>query len=177
MSSETVLHRIDPPRAPLPLPPLIRPLQLRDRAPLYQLLTKDGLFTREEVSVALELIDGALAEPGGEYRVLVAELGGAGSLGGYVCYGPTPMTDGTWDLYWIVTHPDARKSGVGRALVSRMEAELRAAGARLVRVETSRLDGYGAARSFYERLGYPVCAVLSDFYRPGDDLLVMLKRL
>ena len=62
------------------------------------------------------------------------------------------MTEGTWDLYWIVTHPDARKSGVARALVARMEAELRALGARLVRVETSRLDGYGAARAFYERL-------------------------
>jgi ribosomal protein S18 acetylase RimI-like enzyme len=87
------------------------------------------------------------------------------------------MTAGTFDLYWIVTHPDARKAGVARALVTRMEAELRAVGARLIRVETSRLDGYGAARAFYERLDYPVCAVLPDFYRPGDDLLVMLKRL
>jgi GNAT superfamily N-acetyltransferase len=160
---------------PLPLPPAIRPLQLRDRAPLHQLLTKDGLFTREEVSVALELLDGALAEPGGEYRVLVAELDGA--LAGYVCYGPTPMTDGTWDLYWIVTHPSARKSGVARALIGRMEAELRVVGARLIRVETSRLDGYGAARAFYERLGYPLAAVIPDFYRAGDDLLVICKRL
>jgi len=155
--------------------PAIRPLQLRDRAPLHQLLTKDGLFTREEVSVALELLDGALAEPGGEYRVLVAELDGG--LAGYVCYGPTPMTDGTWDLYWIVTHPAARGNGIARALVARMEGELRALGARMVRVETSRLDGYGAAHAFYERMRYPVCAVMPDFYRPGDDLVVMLKRL
>jgi len=175
MSAETVLQRSDPPRAPLPVPPAIRPLQLRDRAPLHQLLTKDALFTREEVSVALELIDGALAEPGGEYRVLVAELDGA--LAGYVCYGPTPMTDGTWDLYWIVTHPQVRGNGVARALVGRMEGELRALGARMVRVETSRLDGYGAAHAFYERMSYPVCAVMPDFYRPGDDLVVMLKRL
>jgi len=179
MSSETVLLEQRP--APLPVPlrlPAIRPLQLRDRAPLHQLLTKDGLFTREEIAVALELLDGALADPGGEYRVLVAELAGENfPLAGYVCYGPTPMTDGTWDLYWIVTHPEARKSGVARALVGRMEAELRALGARLVRVETSRLDGYGAARAFYERLGYPVAAVISDFYRPGDDLLVICKRL
>ncbi len=175
MSSETVLQRIEPPHPPLPALRQVRPLQLRDRAPLHQLLTRDGLFTREEIAVALELVDGALAEPGGEYRVLIAELDGA--LVGYVCYGPTPMTEGSWDLYWIVTDPGARKSGVARALVGTMEAELRAAGARLVRVETSRLDGYGAARAFYERLDYPVCAVLPDFYRPGDDLLVMVKRL
>ena len=66
---------------------------------------------------------------------------------------------------------------MARALVARMEAELRAIGARLVRVETSRLDGYGAARAFYERLDYPVAAVIPDFYKPGDDLLVICKRL
>jgi ribosomal protein S18 acetylase RimI-like enzyme len=66
---------------------------------------------------------------------------------------------------------------VARSLVARMEAELRALGARLVRVETSRLDGYGAAHAFYERLAYPVVSVMPDFYKPGDDLLVMLKRL
>ena len=174
MSAETLLQQNVLPRAPL-APPHLRPVQLRDRAPLHQLLTKDALFTREEVCVALELIDGALAEPGGEYRVLVAELDAR--LAGYICYGPTPMTEGTWDLYWIVTHPDARGHGVARAMVTRMEAELRGLGARLVRVETSRLDGYGAARAFYERMSYPVCAVMPDFYRPGDDLLVMLKRL
>jgi GNAT superfamily N-acetyltransferase len=175
MASETQLHRSNAPQPQLPPAPQVRPLQLRDRAPLHQLLTKDGLFTREEVSVALELIDGALAEPGGEYRVLCADL--AGALAGYICYGPTPMTEGTFDLYWIVTHPDARGLGVARALVERMENELRGLGARLVRVETSRLDGYGAARAFYERLAYPLVAVMQDFYRTGEDLLVMLKRL
>ena len=175
MSSEMQPRRRAAAAAPCPVTPLIRPLQLRDRAPLHQLLTKDGLFTREEVSVALELIDAALAEPGGEYRVLCAELDGR--IAGYVCYGPTPMTEGTWDLYWIATHPDARGRGVARSLTARMEQELRAIGARQVRVETSRLDGYGAARAFYERLHYPVVAELADFYKPGDDLLIMLKRL
>lgn len=127
------------------------------------------------MSVALELIEGALADPDGDYRVLCAELDGR--LAGYVCYGPTPITDGTWDLYWIATRAAVRGLGVATALVLRLEAELRARGARMVRVETSRLDGYGAARGFYERLGYPVVAELPDFYRRGDDLLIMLKRL
>jgi ribosomal protein S18 acetylase RimI-like enzyme len=175
MASETVQQRLPSWQALPAALPQIRALQLRDRAPLHQLLTRDGLFTREEICVALELLDGALADPGGDYRVLCAELDGA--LAGYVCYGPTPMTDGSWDLYWIVTHPDARGLGVATALVRRMESELRALDARMIRVETSRLDGYGAARAFYERLEYPLVAVLPDFYRPGDDLLVMLKRL
>jgi GNAT superfamily N-acetyltransferase len=126
------------------------------------------------VSVALELIDAALADSP-EYRVLVADVDGR--LAGYVCYGPTPMTDGTWDLYWIVTHPDARGRGVARALIQRMEHEVRSVGGRLVRVETSQLDNYGAAHAFYARLEYPIVARLRDFYRVGDDLLVLMKRL
>jgi ribosomal protein S18 acetylase RimI-like enzyme len=137
----------------------------------------DGLFTPEEISVALELIDGALAEPGGEYRVLVAETDVPGGLAGYICYGPTPMTEGTWDLYWVATHPAARGRGVARALVERMESELREVGARNVRVETSQSEGYGAAHGFYARMSYPVVARFPDFYKPGDDLLVMYKRL
>jgi ribosomal protein S18 acetylase RimI-like enzyme len=133
------------------------------------------MFTREEILVALELVDGALAEPGGDYRVLCADVDGV--LAGYICYGPTPMTEGTWDLYWIVTRPQLRGVGVGKRLTAAMEEELRGYGARLIRVETSRLDGYGDARAFYERQQYPVVAVMPDFYRPGDDLLVMLKRL
>lgn len=87
------------------------------------------------------------------------------------------MTEGTWDLYWVVTHPEVRGRGIARQLVGRMEEELRALGGRLVRIETSQLDGYGAARALYARLQYPVIAVMPDFYRPGDDLMVMLKRL
>ena len=89
------------------------------------------------------------------------------------------MTEGTWDLYWIVTHPRRARRGVARALVDAHGGTSCAPrGARLVRVETSRLDGYGAARAFYERLQLSGGArVLPDFYDPGDDLLVMLKRL
>jgi ribosomal protein S18 acetylase RimI-like enzyme len=136
---------------------------------------QDGLFTTEEVSVALELIDGALTNPSSGYHALVCE--GQGIAAGYLCYGPTPMTNGTWDLYWIVTHPNARGRGVARTLIESMETELRNKGARLVRVETSHLDGYGSAHAFYNRLGYPVVARIPNFYRPGDDLLLMVKAL
>ena len=169
----------DPALSPLPLPdpvplPSVRTLQASDRSALAALVREDGLFTAAEVSVALELIDDALAETD-DYRILVAEV--AGRVAGYVCYGPTPMTDGTWDLYWIVTHRHARGRGVARALITRMEHELRDLGARLVRVETSQQESYGAAHAFYERLGYPCAARLPAFYKPGDDLLILLKRL
>ena len=128
------------------------------------------------MEVAVELIDGALADASGDdYRALVAELDGV--VRAYVCYGPTPMTDGAFDLDWIATHPDARGRGCASALVRAMEAELRTEGGRLVRVETSTTDGYGAAHRFYERHHYPEIGRIADFYKPGDDLIILAKHL
>lgn len=100
-----------------------------------------------------------------------------GAVIGYVCYGPTPMTEGTWDLYWLATDPAHRGQGVAGALCAAMDDDLRTQGGRLVRVETSSTEGYGAAQRFYERHGYPEAARIADFYRPGDDLIILMKRL
>ena len=127
------------------------------------------------MKTALELIDGALADPDGDYRALVATIDD--EVAGYICYGPSPMTVGTWDLYWIVTDADRRGAGVGSSLVAAMEDELRTLGGKRVRVETSHTDGYGAAHRFYVRTGYPEVARLRDFYDVGDDLIVMMKVL
>src|SRR5262249_53355604 len=96
---------------------------------------------------------------------------------GYVCYGPTPMTDGTFDLYWIATRAAFRGRGVGTRLILAMEAEVRARGGRLVRLETSLLGEYDAARSVYARLSYAEVGRIRDFYRIGDDLITLAKRL
>lgn len=124
--------------------------------------------------VALELIDAA-AHSSPDYVALVAARGA--EVLGYVCYGPTPMTDGTFDLYWIASDPRARGLGVGKALVAAMEADLRARQARLVRVETSALESYGGTHAFYAATGYLEEARVKDFYRPGDDLIILAKRL
>ncbi len=154
----------------------IRRLAPPDREPLLELLSGGGTFTPEEVSVAMELIDAALEGPATDYHVLVCTAED-GTLVGYVCYGPTPMTSGTWDLYWIATRAGLRGRGVGSRLVFAMEAELARAGARIVRIETSQLDEYEAARSFYARLGYGEVGRIRDFYRRGDDLVTLAKRL
>jgi ribosomal protein S18 acetylase RimI-like enzyme len=66
---------------------------------------------------------------------------------------------------------------VGTALVRAMERELAGLGARIVRIETSQLDEYEAARSFYARLGYREVGRIRDFYRRGDDLVTLARRL
>jgi ribosomal protein S18 acetylase RimI-like enzyme len=154
----------------------IRRLAPPDRDPIQHLLRTAGTFTDEEVAVAMELVDGALGALARDYRILVCEGEGEVILG-YVCYGPTPMTNGTWDLYWIAAHAAARGRGVGTRLVQEMEAELSQAGARIVRIETSQLDEYEAARSFYARLSYREVGRIRDFYRHGDDLVTLAKCL
>ena len=82
-----------------------------DRAAIAACLG-DDVFTRVEVAVALELVDGALAgDP--DYRLQVAEVDGA--IAGYACFGPSPMTAASWDLYWIAVAAPARGRGVGIA--------------------------------------------------------------
>jgi ribosomal protein S18 acetylase RimI-like enzyme len=154
----------------------IRRLTPPDRGDLERLLSESRTFNDEEIRVALEVIDAAIAEPGKDYHVLVAEVDHR--VLSYVCFGPTPMTEAAFDLYWVATHPDARGQGLASRLLDKMEAEL-CAGGRIptVRIETSQLESYGAARVFYERAGYAEVGRIRDFYKLGDDLVIFAKRL
>jgi GNAT superfamily N-acetyltransferase len=129
------------------------------------------------VSCALELLAAVLDPPEGnsyEARILVDDRDRPAA---YACFGATPMTDATYDLYWLVTAAEQRGRGLGATLMQDIEDELRGRGARTVRVETSSLEGQGGARRFYLRIGYREAGLIPDFYRPGDDLITLTKRL
>jgi predicted N-acetyltransferase YhbS len=152
----------------------IHPATMDDRAGLYELLGRIDAFTADEKIVAAELIDAGIAgSVDYDVRVACSE----GRVVGYICFGPTPMTEGTYDLYWIATDPQVRGQGVGVALVGAMERELRGKGGRVVRVETSATEAYGATRRFYAATQYVEECRFRDFYRPGDDLVTLAKRL
>jgi len=152
----------------------VRPGAEGDRAALEAAIRSDATFRDDEIAVALELVDAGLAGST-DYEILVAEVDG--TVAGYVCFGPTPMTRASHDLYWIVVDARVRGRGVAVALVRAMEAVLIERGGGNVRVETSETEGYGAARALYARCGYPEAARLADFYAPGDALIVYYKRL
>lgn len=157
----------------------IRRLVGADRSALSDLLAETREFNAAEVEVALELIDATL-EGDGDYEVLVAEdeaRTGGERVTGYVCFGPTSMTDSTFDLYWIAVRPSLKGQGVGRKLVAEMEAELRRRGGKQIRVETESSQAYDATRAFYDRIGYERLSVFADFYRPGVDLVTYRRAL
>jgi len=135
-----------------------------------------AIFRPEEVEVALEVFESAALDPGGEYTPIGA-FDDEGHLLGFAVYGPTPCTQGTWDLYWIVVDPQAHRQGVGRKLLEDTERHIAGEDGRLIVAETSSRADYGPTRAFYEAMGYGVAARVPDFYAPGDDLVVYTKRL
>jgi ribosomal protein S18 acetylase RimI-like enzyme len=134
-------------------------------------------FVPDEIKVAEELIDIYLSQPGQQdYQIVVAE-DGKGKVTGYMTYGPTPLTEGTWDLYWIAVSPEVQGQGYGQLLVRYLENEVKKKGGRLVMIETSSQPKYLPTRKFYEKLGYREMARIPDFYRPGDDRVIFGKYL
>lgn len=148
----------------------------RDKPALITLLRATPEFKPAEVVVAEEVIDSYLADPAGSgYNTLVAKDGPA--ISGYICYGPTPLTEGTWDVYWIAVAAGEQGKGVGSALLTYAEDKIKEAGGRLIVIETSSQPSYGKSRRFYSNHGYEAIARLPDFYAPGDDKIILQKRL
>lgn len=154
---------------------LIRPYSSRDRERIRTILEASRTFTAEEVAVALEVIDDAVSRPqSDDYTVCCAE-NDLGSVIGYICFGPIPMTDRCYDLYWICVDRERKKKGIGSSLIRTMESDLMKRGARHAYIDTSSTPPYDEARSFYERHGYRVVSVSPDFYSEGDDKVVYRK--
>ncbi len=155
---------------------LIRPLRRSDRDALLSILSATGVFSLEEIDVALELIDAVLDRPEQrDYVIFVYEEGG--NVLGYYCVGPTPATVSTYDLYWIAVSPSVHGQGVGTALNDHLESLIRSRGGSLIMVETSSRGDYDATRTFYRRKGYQELARVRDYYRPADDLVIFGKYL
>lgn len=153
----------------------MRKLRAEDIPFLDEILRATEAFTDEEVSVAIELLETVLNDPRQtDYEVAVDEHGGR--VAGYVLYGPVPLTEGAYDLYWIAVDPAAQGSGVGRRLVVHTEKVVKQRGGRLLCLETSSQGGYQRTRNFYERAGFVEESRIRDFYKPGDDRLTYVKR-
>jgi ribosomal protein S18 acetylase RimI-like enzyme len=58
-----------------------------------------------------------------------------------------------------------------------VEHEVIKQGGRMLLIETSSQESYGATIRFYESNGYQLAARINDFYRIGDDKLVFSKVL
>lgn len=163
----------------------VRELKPTDAGRVVELTRATGVFRDEEIVIAEEVVReaGVAGEadnsdrpdrPDRPYYALGAELDGR--IVGWICWGATPCTVATWDLYWMAVDPTVHGQGIGTALIEEMEQQLRGK-ARLIVIDTSgRLD-YGPTRAFYRARGYQTAAVVRDFYADGDDQVIFSKRL
>jgi ribosomal protein S18 acetylase RimI-like enzyme len=174
------------------------------RSRVIEILEATNAFRDEEIAVALELFDASVVRGSPDYEFIgvftavvtlseakgmvppssdrslrgFAPQGDSGEeLIGYACYGATPGTLGTYDLYWIAVHPEHQGEGGGSRLLDEVERRLRDREARMVVVETSSRTDYESTRRFYERREYREFARLSDFYAFGDDRVIYARRL
>lgn len=151
----------------------LRSVRASDRDAVERITRSSGLFREDEIPVAVEVFDAAAAgDP--SYTALAAEADGR--VVGWICWGPTPCTLGTWDLYWMAVDPSLQGTGVGTALIREMEHRL-AGLARMIVVETAGRADYAGTRAFYEARGYRAVATIPDFYAPGDDQIAYVKYL
>jgi GNAT superfamily N-acetyltransferase len=160
-------------------PPIrIGELTIDDRRRVEEILVATGVFREEETAVAMELFDETFADdhsPLDGYLFLGA-FTPEEKLIGYACYGVTPDTDRTWDLYWIAVDPSAQGAGSGTTLLSEVERRLLGLNARMLVVETSSRSDYDPTRRFYLARGYDEAARVRDFYAPSDDRIIFTKR-
>jgi GNAT superfamily N-acetyltransferase len=155
----------------------IRPAERRDRKQIRQLIQHRETITQTELEVAMQVLDEALRHPErGDYYVFCA-IDDSGSIAGYICFGPIPLTDDCYDLYWIVVDKSFAKRGMGTGLLAFMEGFLAGKGARQLYVDTESGPAYEAARSFYEKNGFHEVCVLDDFYRKGASKLIFMKEV
>jgi ribosomal protein S18 acetylase RimI-like enzyme len=148
-----------------------------DKAQIADITARAGVFSQEEIDAVPAMFDEYLrygAEASGYHFIVYRE---GEQLLGYAIYGYRDLTDGVYDLYWIAVDPHARRKGVGRKLLQACEEAVRKIGGRLIIAETSGTEEYAPTREFYLRTGFVNEATIKDFYKPGDDLKIFVKRI
>jgi len=153
---------------------MIRRLKPDDPKIIEGILSTTPNFSDEEMDVAMELVNIVANNPmQKDYNLFVYEENGI-TLG-YHCTGKRPLTDGVYDLYWIVTNPEHGKKGIGKKLLEHAENFVSEMNGRWLLAETSSKDSYSATRNFYMRNNYSIISEINDFYSKGDGMIVFGK--
>jgi D-alanine-D-alanine ligase len=155
---------------------VVRPAIAEDRSPVLRLLDQPVFFRPDELVVATEVFDDALSK-GASSGYFSRVLQEGDKIRGWVCFGPTPCTVGTFDIYWIAVASGHHGKGYGKMLIRGAEKEMRSMGARISVIETASREEYLPTRKFYDSAGYTETSRIPDFYTDGDDRVIYTKRI
>jgi len=177
----------------------IRIAKPEDETIVLDIIERTGFFRPVEIDIAREVFtEAAQRKPGCSYQSYVAEIRETIDEGrlkkdgeqivshpssliprivGWVCFGETPCTIGTFDIYWIAVDPTLQRQGAGKFMLDFSENEIKKQNGRLAVVETSGMKRYESTQKFYEKNNYELAAKIPNFYAPGDDKLIYVKTL
>tara|TARA_R110000868_G_scaffold117599_4_gene312156 strand:- start:3120 stop:3599 length:480 start_codon:yes stop_codon:yes gene_type:complete len=155
----------------------IIPLEKCHQVAMQALLSSITIFTDDEVEVVNELLETYLFNESQKDYYFYVTREYDDTFSSFICFGPTPMTKNTFDLYWLGTHPDHRGKGLAHGLIRHMKKAMTEQGARLIRVETSSKELYAETQAFYDRLKFKEAARIKDFYQDEDDLITYIMNI
>lgn len=157
---------------------MIRRLKKKDRKDILDVIKSNDIFKPKEKKVAIELIDEALEiqkKDEYDYNIFVYELDN--KVIGYHCTGKRDMTEGTFDLYWIIVHSNYHGHKIGKKLIEHAEEFVLENNGYLVIAETSSQPSYLPTRKFYLNNDYRILAEIEKFYKVDDNLIIFGKYL
>ena len=96
-------------------------------------------------------------------------------LVGFLCGFLSQTSDDEAYIHFVGVTPDKRGEGLGRALYERFFDEARAHGRAVVRCVTSPANEESVG--FHEALGFEVDRLVEDYDGPGEDRILLVKRL
>jgi ribosomal protein S18 acetylase RimI-like enzyme len=149
----------------------VRPAAAADQSLIGVLAEAGSLFPARAVA---DMIAPFLAGNDGEHWLVAQDAAG---VCGFCYCALERFTEGTYNLLAIAIAPARRGEGIGGAPLHGLREALRAAGGRLLLVETSSRPEYSAAKAFYRAAGFTPVATIPDFWSAGDDKLVFARPL
>lgn len=144
---------------------------------IKEILNSTGFFYDFEVEVAAELAQENF-EKGEEksgYFFTVVEVNDKPVA--FSCYGKTPCTAASFDLYWIAVHQNQKGNGIGKILMKMLEVHVKQLGCKNIWIETSGRALYEPTRQFYLKYGCNLVAELPEFYGENDSKLIFLLKV
>lgn len=147
-----------------------------DREAVLTFSEASGYFRPDELDIAKEVFDDSMIDDAdGSYLSFTYVENGKPV--GWLCFGPAPCAIGAFDIYWVVVSASSRRKGIGKAMLQYAEKLISGMDGRLIVIETSGQSLYESTMNFYRKLGYEEDSRTKDFYAPGDDKVVFVKRL
>lgn len=132
------------------------------------------VFNPAEKEIVKEILDDYERNPEKNYYLLGEEQDNV--VLGFVIFGRTPLTESSWDIYWLMVDKYIQGKGIGRKLLKRVDEFIsRKQNGAVLRVETSTRKEFAHARNLYLRQEFKEVGRIPNFYGKDDDLIVYYK--